>query len=291
MSVDSQVELHLSTSPEFTSLSAPFWKYKMKLSYVGTHFCGWQKQRNAVTNQKPSVQETLEKTLQRMTQEKVRVVGSGRTDSGVHSIGQVSHFVLYQKKWDLEILIRGLNSLLPKSIQVIEINWVDPQFHAQKSTLKKQYSYYFQQGVCALPHLEPYTWWIRKPLNIEAMSEALEYLVGEHDFKPFRSSGAKPGPTVRTILEAEAKWEPILFPELNSSGFGLVRIRLVSNGFLKQMVRGIAGTLLQVGEMRRSPQCIQEILAHQRREEVGPTAPAKALWQEKVSYVAEVRKP
>lgn len=263
----------------------------MKLSYVGTHFCGWQKQRQSVGTQKPSVQETLEKTLQQITQEQVRVVGSGRTDAGVHSVGQISHFVLHQKKWDLQILLRSLNGLLPRSIQVIEIDWVDSQFHAQKSALKKQYSYYFQQGVCALPHLEPYTWWIRKTLNMEAMSEALHYLVGEHDFKPFRSSGAKPGPTVRKVLEADVKWEPILFPELNSSGFGLVRIRLVSNGFLKQMVRGIAGTLLQVGEMRRSPQCIQEILAHQKREEVGPTAPAKALWQEQVFYMDQVCKP
>ena len=119
------------------------------------------------------------------------------------------------------------------------------------------------------------------------MQEALNHLKGRQDFKPFQSSGAKPGSTVREILEAEVSFQPLPFPggdigSLHQIGF--VRVRIVGTGFLKQMVRGIAGTLLQVGEKRRDPGCTQEILKTGKREDVGPTAPARALWLEQVWY-------
>jgi tRNA pseudouridine38-40 synthase len=264
-------------------------KYFAKVSYLGTEYCGWQRQKVQMGTELPSVQLSFESILQKITSEDVRCVGSGRTDSGVHALGQGVHFVLQRKLWDPKILLKGMNSLLPRSIRVLELQTVPLDFHAQRSALKKQYSYYFQQGPCALPHLEPYSWWIQKSLNTEAMQQALSSLVGEHDFKPFQASGAKPGPTTRQILEAQVSWEKIGFPhgqpnELLEPAFGLVRIRLVGTGFLKQMVRGIAGTLLQVGEGRRPPTCIQEILELMDRSQVGPTAPGRALWLEKVWY-------
>jgi tRNA pseudouridine38-40 synthase len=263
-------------------------KYAALLSYRGTQYCGWQRQSGSAAAGDPSIQETVEKALSKMCSERISVVASGRTDSGVHAVGQVTHFVLKRKEWDPSILIKGMNSLLPQDIQVLAVQPVALDFHAQRSAEKKQYSYYFQQGPCAIPHLEPYSWWIRKPLDREAMREALDALVGEHDFKPFQASGAKPGPTVRRILEAQVSLEAVRFPETfspaSAPAIAWVRVRIVGTGFLKQMVRGIAGTLLQVGEGRRAPSCIREILASRDRSSVGPTAPARALWLERVWY-------
>ncbi|MCM2322199.1 MAG: tRNA pseudouridine(38-40) synthase TruA [Oligoflexia bacterium] len=266
-------------------------KFAALISYVGTRYCGWQKQKGSAACGGPSVQETFEGALGRITSEEVSTVGSGRTDSGVHAAGQVVHFILKRKAWDPRILKKGLNSLLPTDIRALDVRPVALEFHSQRSAVTKQYSYYFQQGPCALPPLEPYSWWIQKRLDLQAMRQGLNHLVGEHDFKPFQSSGSKPGPTERRILEAEITFETIGFPAFqvgplgsDRSGLGLVRVRIVGTGFLKQMVRGIAGTLLQVGEGRRDPSCFQEILQTRDRTAVGPTAPGRALWLERVWY-------
>jgi tRNA pseudouridine38-40 synthase len=262
-------------------------KYAALLSYAGTRYCGWQRQKGSAAAGEPSIQATIEDAVKQMTSEEASVVGSGRTDSGVHAVGQVAHFVMKKKEWDVGILQKGLNSLLPRDIRVVCIKRVPIEFHAQRSADKKQYSFYFQQGPCAIPHLEPYSWWIKKRLDPAHLQKALDILQGEHDFRPFQSSGAKPGPTVRKILEAEATWQPVGFPEwsaMSSQATGFVRIRLVGTGFLKQMVRGIAGTLLQIGDGRREPSCMQEILDSGDRGLVGPTAPGRALWLERVWY-------
>jgi tRNA pseudouridine38-40 synthase len=259
-------------------------KYAVLLSYVGTQYCGWQKQRGSAAEGFPSIQATVDAALSKITSEEVSVVGSGRTDSGVHAVGQVAHFVLKKKIWEPRVLQRGLNSALPVEIRALAVQPVEIDFHAQRSAEKKQYSYYFQQGPCALPNLEPYSWWIHKRLNSGAMQEALDHLKGEHDFKPFQSSGAKPGPTVRRILEAEVTRERPQFPANPYSSVEFVRVRVVGTGFLKQMVRGISGSLLQVGEDRRPPSDFQRILLSGDRALVGPTAPARALWLERVWY-------
>ncbi len=259
-------------------------KYALQLSYVGTRYCGWQRQPTEDSGA-PNIQETLEKAVQQITGETPSVVGSGRTDAGVHALGQVAHLKLSAKNWEPWKLERGLNSALPKDIRVLEVRPVPPDFHAQRSAVKKQYSYYFQQGPCPLPHLEPFSWWIFKRLDLEALQAAIVPLRGEHDFKPFQARGAKVGgTTVRKILEAEVERMPVAFPALGAEGFELVRVRLIGTGFLKQMVRGIAGTLLQVGEGKRPPACIQEILDSGDRSLVGQTAAARGLWLEKVWY-------
>jgi tRNA pseudouridine38-40 synthase len=259
-------------------------KYAALISYAGTRFVGWQKQKGSAAAKGPATQEIFEEALSKIVSEKVSSVGSGRTDSGVHAVGQVVHFVLKRKAWDPDVLRKGLNSQLGQDIRAISVAEVPIDFHAQRSAVRKQYSYYFQQGTCALPHLEPYSWWIRKRLDLEAMNEALGHFRGEHDFKPFQAAGARPGPTVRSVLEAEVVREPIAFPGGGTEGFGFVRVRVVGTGFLKQMVRGLAGTLLQVGEGRREPSCIRDILRSLDRSAVGPTAPGRALWLERVWY-------
>lgn len=262
-------------------------KYAVRVSYLGTKYCGWQKQKEN-TSVLPSIQETLEKILSKMTEEPIRVIGSGRTDAGVHAVGQVFHFKTENTKLSEDIFARGLNSMLPQDIRVMEVKRAADDFHAQISATHKQYSYYFQQGPCALPHLMDTTWWIRKTLDLKAMQEALDVLKGEHDFKPFQASGAPEGrSTVRRMLEAEITREAMPnFPgmDLNEQGYFVVRVRVVGTGFLKQMVRGIAGTLLQIGEGRRPSSDMSMILSTLDRTQVGPTAPSKGLTLERVWY-------
>ena len=265
-------------------------KYALRLTSLGKNYCGWQRQslNPEKAPELPSIQETIEKALSKMTNTPLKIVGSGRTDSGVHAVGQVAHFRFDEDRFTKEIFKKGLNSLLPQDIRVMEVLKVSEEFHAQRSATQKQYSYYFQQGPCPLPHLMDTTWWIQKKLDVEGMQTALNVLLGEHDFKSFQASGAPEGrSTVRKILEAEVTRELMpAYPgqDLNDLGFNVVRIRLVGTGFLKQMVRGIAGTLLQIGENYRKPAEMSVILASHQRSLVGPTAPAKGLTLERVWY-------
>ncbi len=264
-------------------------KYALRLSYLGKNYCGWQKQ-GAITEAAPrlrSVQEVVEQALSSVTDETTTLVGSGRTDAGVNALGQVAHFWNSNPKLTPEIFRRGMNSLLPQDIRVMKAYGVPDEFHAQQSATHKQYSYFFQQGLCPLPLWMDTTWWIQKELDLQAMSEAISYLRGEHDFKPFQATGMELKSTVRTLLEAEVTREKMpLYPgaDLDEEGYSIIRIRLVGTGFLKQMVRGIAGTLLQVGENRRPASDVKMILDTKDRSKVGPTAPAKGLTLERVWY-------
>jgi tRNA pseudouridine38-40 synthase len=272
-------------------------KYALLIAFEGTRFCGWQRQMAGMSGPQSemSIQNTIEQAILKMTTEEVSVTGSGRTDAGVHAVGLVCHFVLKNRDWSPDILFRGLNSLLRPAIRVLAVQKVSDEFHAQRDARMKQYSYYFQQGPNPYPHLEPFSWWIRRPLDIEGMQTAVSILVGEHDFKVFQASGAKVKTTVRTIRTAEVSWMPIGFPgSLTPQGqiihpgamteSGLVRLRLEGTGFLKQMVRSIAGTLLEVGEGRRSIQDFHDLLTSQDRRKIGMTAPARGLWLERVDY-------
>jgi len=269
----------------------PQHRYAALVSYMGTRYCGWQAQLGLDSGKAQSIQETIQDRLRQMTSESdAKVIGSGRTDAGVHAVGQVIHFKLRRKEWNVETLRNGFNSLLPLDIRVLQVKRAPDGFHAQKSAIRKQYSYFFQQGPSQLPHLEPFSWWIRKPLDLPAMQRALDHLLGEQDFKAFQSSGAKVTTTVRTIFEARIEPMPIVFPSVpayrpdRASRTELVRMRLVGSGFLKQMVRSIAGTLLPVGEGRAHPDSFREILDGLDRRKAGLTAPGKGLWLEQVWY-------
>lgn len=261
-------------------------KYAIHIAYDGTDYCGWQMQKGKGVheNLKPSIQGTIADAIQKMCGFEVSVVGSGRTDAGVHASGQVAHFFLHTERYTDETLLKGFNSLLPGSIQIRRLGVVPEDFHAQRSAIKKQYSFYFQQGPSRVPQLQLYTYWSRRPLSGEHMQAALDYLLGEHDFLPFRASGAKVTTTVRTLYEAEVTREAIPLPGLFDQQQFLWRVRLVGSGFLKQMVRGIAGTLNQIGTGRRPPEDMQEILETKDRQKVGPTAPARGLWLDRVWY-------
>jgi tRNA pseudouridine38-40 synthase len=270
-------------------------RYSLLLAYVGKPFCGWQKQTHAdgtASHPLPSVQELIEAAVLQMTGEKVSVVASGRTDRGVSALGQVAHITLSTDRFTTEKLKLGLNTILPIEIRIIRVAQVSLDFHAQRSALRKQYSFLFQQGPCPLPQYLDQSWWIYKKLDVKAMHEAVQALIGEHDFKVFQARGGDAGKSsVRTIFEAEVVKCPM--PELpgqnlNELGFYFVRVRLVGSGFLKQMVRGIAGTLLQIGEGDRPATDMLELLTSQERSKVGATAAAKGLTLERVWYTIPV---
>jgi tRNA pseudouridine38-40 synthase len=261
-------------------------KYRIRYSYYGGNFIGLQRQSEREESRSQSIQAVFEAALESITSEKVRLVSSGRTDAGVHAFEQVSHIVLRNRDWDPERLKLALNSRLPPEIRVAHVDRVPIEFHAQHSAVCKQYSYYFQQGPCALPFLQNYSVWVPKTLNIQAMDRAVKMLIGKHDFSAFQGRKAKPVPTIRHLMEAEVVRQSIHFPgdpDLTSE-FYLVRIRLKGEGFLKQMVRSIAGTLLQIGEGKRPASDLGKLVVTLDRTQVGPTAHPRGLFLEKVWY-------
>lgn len=268
-------------------------KYVALISYVGTRYKGWQTQAHP-TGHDLSVQETLEATLERVIRQRVHFQASGRTDTGVHAMGQVADFSI---DWNLgpragkpEItpyhLLRGLNTHLPPDIRVLDVRVAPDGFHAQKSAKRKQYSYYIQTGRAPSALHAPFSRFHSGPFDVAAMNEAVQHLVGEHDYKPFQAAGSKPlKTTVRWIYEAEVTEcaDDVPFPASMDS-LKLIRIRVVGSGFLRHMVRGIAGTLMQVGLGARPPSDMAKILEKQDRALVGPTAAPQGLWLEKVWY-------
>lgn len=262
----------------------------MQLAYDGTDFCGWQIQGGVGVhrNPRPSIAGVVTAAIGELCGEEVTLVASGRTDAGVHASGQVAHFDLMNPRGSDLHFLDGLNTLLPEAIRVCRIERVTESFRAQRAT-RKQYSYYFQQGPANLPHLRRYTTWNRRSLDEEAMDKALKYLLGKNDFAGFSNADANVSSTVREIYEAEVTRDSVSPPGcFDPSEQTIIRVRLIGSGFLKQMVRTIAGTLKQIGEGRRVPEDMKQILASRDREEAGPTAPAGGLWLDRVSYGTDV---
>ncbi|MBC7384865.1 MAG: tRNA pseudouridine(38-40) synthase TruA [Cryobacterium sp.] len=268
-------------------------KYAALISYVGTRYSGWQTQAHA-SGHDASIQETLEKTLERMIDQRVHWQASGRTDAGVHAMGQVANFSIDwhfgKRAGKPEItpyhLMRGLNTHLPPEIRVLDVRKAPPRFHAQIGALKKQYSYYIQTGRAPSALHAPFSRFHAGPFDIAAMNKSIQHLLGEHDYKPFQAAGSKVmKTTVRSILEADVKECGMgeVFPSPLDQ-LKMIRIRVVGTGFLRHMVRGIAGTLIQVGTGARLENIMGEILARQDRSLVGPTASPQGLWLERVWY-------
>lgn len=268
-------------------------KYAVLISYIGTHYNGWQIQAHP-TGADPTIQQACEDTLEKMIGIRVHWQASGRTDTGVHALGQVASFSIDWsgdfRKGKPEVsayhLLRGLNTLLPPAIRVLDLQEAPLDFHPQLHAKKKQYSYYIQTGIAPSALHEPFSRFLRGPIDIAAMDESIKHLLGKHDFKPFQAAGSKPlKSTVREIYEAEVTECPNLgpFPSPIDS-LRMIRIRVVGSGFLRHMVRGIAGTLMEVGRGKLPPSHMAEILHSGNRTLVGKTAAAQGLWLEKVWY-------
>jgi len=263
-------------------------KFAIGLAYDGTDFCGWQPQKGTGkhSDSRPSIEGELVAAIQKLCGETVGLVPSGRTDAGVHASGQVAHFSLENTEIpEEENLLRGINHLLPDSIELLRLSKVEESFRAQASS-RKQYSYYFLQGPSNLPHIRRYVMWNRREMDHQKMQQAIGTIIGSHDFAGFASAGANVSSTIREIYEAEVTiigfTDPGFFSE--DSCHHLIKIRLVGSGFLKQMVRTIAGTLKQIGEGQRPIDDIDHILQSKDREIAGATAPANGLWLDRVWY-------
>ncbi len=245
-------------------------KIKIILEYDGRAYCGWQIQPNGI-----SIQEKVEKALERIVKEKTNLMCSGRTDAGVHAEAQVAHFKTESKMTPFEFL-KALNSALPNDISIKSVCEVPPNFHARGSAIKKVYRYSILNREFPSALNFGRVWYLERPLNIEAMKLAARALEGEHDFTSFRASGCGARSPMKRIFQ-------IRF-EVNE---GQIEIYFEGSGFLKYMVRNIIGTLVLVGKNRIEPQEVKKILEAKNRKLAGPTAPPQGLCLVRVEYPDE----
>ncbi len=242
--------------------------FKLTIEYDGTAYHGWQRQKND-----PSIQAEIETALRRMTCQKIALTGSGRTDAGVHALGQVANF-LCDTALSTDAFQKGLNSLLPEDIVITACEIVPDDFHARYGTVSKTYEYRILNRRLPAAVGRHYVWHIRKPLDVDAMKKSAAFLVGTHDFKAFEGSGSPRSSTVRTVIKTDLFQQP----------GDLLRIVIQANGFLRFMVRNIVGTLVDTGAGKITPEGFSHILASKDRNLAGATAPAKGLTLVSVEY-------
>jgi tRNA pseudouridine38-40 synthase len=245
--------------------------YLLHLSYDGTDFHGFQRQANA-----RSVQGELEKALDSVLSGDFKVGSSSRTDAGVHALRHPVS-VTTGRMIPLHGLVKGLNSLLPRDVAVVEAREVPPGLHPRKSSTHKTYYYRVFEGGQRDPLLTRTSWWVKRPLDLEAMRQAAAFLVGEHDFAAFRSAECDSKSTQRFLsllrIEREA---------------ALVTITVSGNAFLRNMVRIVAGCLVEVGLGKHPPAWVGEVLASKDRTRGGITAPAHGLFLADVHFPTEL---
>ena len=252
--------------------------FKMILQYEGTRYQGWQKQENTEN----TIQRKLEMLLFKMTGQRIEVQGSGRTDAGVHALGQVANFHADTEMEPQEIL-DYMNRYLPEDIAVVSLSRASERFHSRLNAKGKTYCY---RVICSeLPHVfdRRFAHVISGKLDLQAMEKAAEYLTGTHDFKAFTSSKKGKKSTVRTV--EEIKIEKVCSTSMQMQGVqDEIRFTYRGNGFLYHMVRIMTGTLLEVGTHKRKPEEMMEILASGNRENAGELVPAKGLTLMEVRY-------
>lgn len=248
-------------------------RYMLEVAYDGTNYCGWQVQPGKAT-----IEGELNKALSDLLKQEIEVIGASRTDSGVHGLGNVAVF-------DAETRIPGeklkyaLNQRLPEDIRVQTSKEVASDFHPRHCDSKKTYEYRILCREVELPTERLYAHFTYRKLNLERMQRAATYVVGEHDFKSFCSAGSQVKETVRTVYSLTVEQEE-----------DLIKIRITGSGFLYNMVRIIAGTLMEVGVGAIEPDEMREIIAGCDRGLAGPTAPARGLRLVKIEYIHNVIK-
>ncbi|MGQ9779038.1 MAG: tRNA pseudouridine(38-40) synthase TruA [Bacillota bacterium] len=241
---------------------------KLTLAYEGTGYLGFQRQKRG-----PTIQGTLEDCLARLTGERPRVIGAGRTDAGVHALGQVANFRT-ASRIETHRFVPALNSLLPKDIAVLAAEEVPPEFHARRDAKRKTYTYRLWRPMVRPVFERDRAYHFPRPLDLAAMEAATRLLVGRHDFAVFCSAGStKVKTTVRTVFAAGWKEEG-----------PLLSFTVTADGFLYRMVRNMVGTLLQVGLGKHPPEWVEELLALGRRPAAGPAVPACGLFLVRVEY-------
>lgn len=240
---------------------------KLTIEYDGKDYNGWQKQPNHL-----NIQGEIERAIYEVTRQEVELIGSGRTDAGVHAFEQVANFKI-NSDFPIEKMATAINSQLKASIRILKAEEVPLEFHSRYHCHQKTYGYFIDNSEQGTAIYRNITYHISKPLNVDEMQKAANYLVGEHDFSSFKSSGTSSKSSVRTIYDAQIVKEQ-----------QRVAIMLTGNGFLYNMVRIISGTLLEVGLGNIKPEEVKNILEAKDRQKAGKTLPAKGLFLIKVLY-------
>lgn len=241
---------------------------KLTISYDGTNFSGWQKQKN-----ERSVQEEIEKALSEIHRHKVTITGSGRTDAGVHAKGQCASFITDIAKIPAQNFVPALNSLLPSDVRILKSEHVFNAFNARFHARSRTYRYFIKMGTTADAFDVRYSWYIRRNPNIEILNRMASYLLGEHDFTTFSNPKDKSSSRFRYIYRSH------FFLEDNNLIF-----EIEANAFLWNMVRSLTGTILGCEANKEDPIAFKKILSSCKRENVGITAPAHALYLWNITY-------
>lgn len=264
---------------------------KLIIEYDGTNYVGWQRQDSRKSliahrlsaqagkspgRQRKTIQETIEKTLQRILQEKVKVIASGRTDAGVHALCQVVNFKT-NSRLPCRKIQEALNALLPDDISIKETQEIGNGFHACYSAKSKLYRYFILQSKFPSAFLHKYSWHIPYALDVAAMRQDAQCLLGRQDFKSFCASGSRSKTTLRTIKRISVR-------RTSAIGYPLITIAIEADGFLYTMVRTIVGTLVEIGRGRFEKGSLKKILLAKNRKLAGPTAPAQGLFLVRVTY-------
>lgn len=242
--------------------------FKLTIEYDGTNYHGWQRQKSD-----RSIQEEIEAALFTMTSQRVTVIGSGRTDAGVHALAQVASFQC-DTHLTAENFQKGLNSLLDVDIVIRDCRRAKDSFHARYDARRKTYQYRVVNRDLPLAIGRQYVWHIRRPLDIEAMRRSLPHIIGEHDFTSFEGTGSPQNSSVRHVIQADIQKIPD----------DRLYFDITANGFLRHMVRNITGTLVEIGLGNLYPDDMGKILAAKDRSLAGPTAPAVGLFLLSVEY-------
>ncbi len=248
--------------------------YKCIISYEGTRYNGWQKQGNTSN----TIQEKVETVLSKMLDDTIEIMGSGRTDAGVHALGQVFHFhcnVDILEEYSAHDFLLTINSFLPKDIRILLIERCDLRFHARLNAVKKTYRYQIDISPFGNLFLRNTSHHIPQPLDINAMRKGADYLLGTHDFKSFCSNKRMKKSSVRTIQQID------IFVDSTNE---LLSLSYTGNGFLYNMVRIMTGTLIEIGLGVRQPQDILHALDGCDRGRAGHTAPSQGLFLVSVDY-------
>jgi tRNA pseudouridine38-40 synthase len=256
--------------------------FKLTVCYDGTNYAGWQ-----VQPQQKTIQRTLQNALTAVTGEAVTIVGSGRTDSGVHALGQAASCTIERWRASASDLMRALNANLPECIVVREAIDMPAGFHAIRDASGKQYRYQLQVGGLRDVFEHRYRWHLQQSLDIAAMRLAAACFLGRHDFVSFQASGADPKKTTTRHIRACEVSEQ----ETTSVDALHLAIEVEADGFLYNMVRNIVGTLVEVGRGKQTPDWIAQVIEAKNRCEAGPTAPPHGLFLVRVDYPENLSGP
>ena len=267
--IEPKADSGMTSMKESSSVSG-YKRIRLTVAYDGTNYHGWQIQDNGIT-----IESELNRCLEELLGEPVQVIGASRTDAGVHALGNIAVFDT-KSRMPAEKFSYALNQRLPEDIRIQRSEEVSADWHPRHHASRKTYEYRIYRAEFPMPVRRLYSYFTYRMLDVDKMRQAAVYLVGEHDFKSFCQTGAQVESTLRTVYSLDVEEQG---PELV--------IRVCGNGFLYNMVRIIAGTLMEVGQGKREPESMAAVLEARNRAAAGPTAPAQGLTLIQYEYLDE----